>query len=324
VLPEPDLSLAPLSEPPKISVVVPVYQAAHMVGDAIKSILAQTVSPHEIIVCDDGSTDDLAASMAPFAEQVTFLHQEHKGVAAARNLGTFCASGEFVAVCDADDLHLPRLIEAFGELAMARPDLDILSRACFIERHGKPAGFSRTPDNPRFPVGDQRRAILSDNFVPSASAVRRKRVVDIGGYDETLQCASDYDMWLRLIIAGSRAGLLLEPLAVYRDRDESVSKHDLWCIRGRITAFTKILDNGDLSDAERVIAEGRLAFHHRDLRRAAVIAEAKRALVEGHPDARRRSLRAAIGKDQSLRTRLRAGLAVFAPRWAGSRTTYLD
>ncbi|HXY28403.1 MAG TPA: glycosyltransferase family A protein, partial [Acidimicrobiales bacterium] len=118
VVPEVDGPITPLFAPPSFSVVVPVYQEAHLVGEAIESVLAQTVVPRQILVCDDGSTDDLASVLAAFGDRIRVLRQEHKGLAAARNLCLYHATGDFVTQCDADDVMLPRLIEAMGELAM--------------------------------------------------------------------------------------------------------------------------------------------------------------------------------------------------------------
>jgi hypothetical protein len=319
VIPHVPSDLVPLSEPPTFSVVVPVYQAAHLVGEAIESLLGQTVTPYEIIVCDDGSTDDVAGALAPYADRITLLRQDHKGVAAARNLGLRHASGEFVAVADADDRHLPRLIEAFGDLATARPDLDILSRASYWERDGKFVRISHTAKEPNFPVDDQRTGILQRNFLTGHAAVRRRRLIEIGGYDESLRCASDYDVLLRLIFSGSRAGLLLEPLAVYRLRRGSLSTNEVWNRQGCIMALTKLLDGSGLSRGERAVAEERRADQRRGLTCALAIAEAKAALKDDRPDARRRSLGVLVGRGHRTRTRLKATVAVVAPRWAGRR-----
>ena len=313
-----------------LSVVVPVYQGAHTVGTAVESLLVQTVPPCEIIVCDDGSTDDLMGSLAPYADRITVLHQEHKGVAAARNLGLSHASGDFVAVADADDRQYPRLIEVLGEIAMARPDLDILTSQEHLERHHASARsvlpstlrrmqVSHSSTGATFPIDDQRIGILRSNFISGHAAARRRRLVDIGGYDETLRCAEDYDVWVRLILSGARAGLVLEPLAVKRLRPDSVSTHGDWCIQGRITALTKILDQGDITPAERSVAEERIAVYRRGLEPAKAVADAKVALRAGHADARRRALRVITIRDQPWLTRVKAAIAMLAPHWAGRR-----
>ncbi len=299
---------------PSFSVNMPVYQAADTVREAIESVLAQTEAPLEIILCDDGSTDDLAGALAPFAAQITLLHQEHSGAAAARNMCLSHSTGEFVLVCDADDALMPRAIEALGDFAIARPDLDMLCRTSYYAQNGTLVGVSRTPEAPRFPVGDQRVGIILENFVPASVAVRRSRLLEVGGYDARVRAAVDYEMWVRVILAGARAGLLLEPLHIYRLRPGSLSTNDVWRTEGCITAITKALGRSDLSHGERTAARRRLRLLRADLERAL----AKQALMEGRPDVRRRCLRVALGQSQTLRNRVRAAAAVAAPQWIGA------
>ncbi len=315
VVPDGPAGLTPRQEPPTFSVVVPVYQAASTVRAAVESVLAQTLAPHEIIVCDDGSTDDLVGALSPIADQITLLHAEHKGVAAARNLGLFHATGEFVVVCDADDVQLPRMLEALGELAQVRPDLDILARNCYMERDGQVVRTSRTAEHPRFPTKDQRGGILARNFLPGASALRRQRLVDLGGFDESLLCAEDYDAWVRLIFAGCRAGLVLEPLAIYRIRDGSLSTKEVWHLQGLVEIYGKILQSSEATGAERLVANDRLTA----CRRLLVVAHAKAALRHGSRDARRQCLGVVFGEGQRLGTRMKAAAAVVAPKRMGSR-----
>ncbi len=315
VVPDGPAGLVPRDEPPTFSVVMPVYQGAQTVLAAVESVLAQTRPAHEIIICDDGSTDDLVGALSPIADHITLLRAEHKGVAAARNLGLFHATGEFVVVCDADDLQLPRMLEALGELAQARPDLDILARNCYIERDGRVARTSRTAEHPRFPVKDQRGGILVRNFVPGASALRRQRLIDMGGFDESLLCAEDYDAWVRLIFSGCRAGLVLEPLAIYRIRDGSLSTKEVWHLQGLVEIYRKILQSGELSGAERVTAGDRLAA----CRRLLVVANAKAALRHGSRDARRQCLGVVFGEGQRVSTRVKAAAALVAPGRMGRR-----
>ena len=219
-----------------------------------------------------------------------------------------------MAGCDADDLFLPRFVEVLGELAVARPDLDILVPTATVERNGKGMGSWPT-GKPRFPADDLRLGILRDHIIPIGAGVRRQRLVELGGFDETLRCAEDYDVWLRLIFSGSRAGLVLEPLWVWRQGKGSLSTRWTWCMHGSIEAMTRLTDRSDLSDAERAVAGERMAHFHRILMRA----EAKDALAEGRPDARRLSLRVAMGKGQGARARLKAALAASSPKWAGRR-----
>jgi glycosyltransferase involved in cell wall biosynthesis len=103
--------------PPTFSVAIAAYQAADVVGEAIESALAQTVPPHEVVVCDDGSTDDLDRALEPYRDRIVLLRQRNRGEAAAKNAAARAASGDFVAILDADDVYLPERLEALGRLA---------------------------------------------------------------------------------------------------------------------------------------------------------------------------------------------------------------
>ncbi len=315
VVPEAGKGGPTLPVAPTFSVVIPVYQGAHIVSQAIESVLDQTVAPCEILVCDDGSTDDLAAALAPYTGKITLLHQEHKGVGAARNLALAHARGDFLTGCDADDLLLPRCIEAMGELAMSRPDLDILVPTPYVELDGVFLGLAQEEKKPPFPVDDLRMGVLKDTIIPIGSGVRRQRLLDIGGFDESLRCAEDYDVWMRLVFSGSRAGVLREPLWTWRLSKGSLSTRGMWCVQGSITAMTKILRHQQLSEAERAIATERVAL----FRRLLVREEAKAALVEQRPDARRLCMKVVTGPGQDFRARAVSAAAALSPKWAGRR-----
>ena len=165
VFPQPVGPVQPRSTPPTFSFLVPVYQGASFVAAAVRSILEQRAPVHEIIVCDDGSTDALDEVLAPFSEDITVLHQDHRGVAAPRNLGLFRASGEFIGICDADDRLLPGLVDSWTAMAMERPDLDILGRTSYLVKDGQCLGPSRTPESPVFDIEDQRLSILQRDFI---------------------------------------------------------------------------------------------------------------------------------------------------------------
>ncbi|HEX6702177.1 MAG TPA: glycosyltransferase, partial [Gaiellaceae bacterium] len=155
VAPPPDGSV-PRGGAPTISIVMAAYQAADTIAEAVASAFAQTVPPLEVIVCDDGSTDDLAAALAPYRGRVVLLHSEHGGAASAWNHALRAATGELVLRFDSDDVLLPGALEALGELAAARPDLDLLSTDVYFDVDGELVG--RFYDENPFPVVGQRAA----------------------------------------------------------------------------------------------------------------------------------------------------------------------
>jgi len=305
--------------PPTFSVLIPCYQAADTVGEAVASVLSQTVPPNEVIVCDDGSTDDLEKALAPYRDRIVVLRQENRGVAAARNLGLRHATGEFVSVCDADDVYLPSLLAELSRLVTARPDLDILCCDAFLETDGRDLGRGRT-DPATFVTSDQRLGILRDNFVPGRSAFRRQLLVDAGGYDESLSCAEDWDSWIRLILGGARAGMVDLPLARTRLRPGSLTSSRTRLLEGGTATLAKALARPDLTESERAVASGQLAL----LCHALELAEARQALTSGRPDGRRRCWRIAISPSYPARTRMKALLSVIVPRAVAWRTRQME
>jgi glycosyltransferase involved in cell wall biosynthesis len=305
-----ELTVAPAA-PPSFSIVIAAYQAAETIHDAVASARRQTVPAAEIVVCDDGSTDDLPTALGSFADEVKLIRQPNRGEAAAKNAGVQASVGEFAVFLDADDAFLPERLEALGELASARPDLDVLTTDALLEVDGSVVRhcYDATWE---FEVDDQRAAILERNFVFGLAAVRRSRFLAAGGFDESLRFATDWDLWLRLILGGAKVGLVAEPLAVYRLRSTSLSAQRPQLLRGRCAVLERALSRDDLTVAEREGVREALAQN----RREALLAEAREALVAGGSDARIRALRVAAGREVPVLTRLRALAAAAAPRRA--------
>ena len=296
------------------SVIIAAYQSAETIAEAIESALGQTVPPLEVVVCDDGSTDDLAGAVVPYRDRISMIRQDNRGEGAAKNAAARVARGEFVAILDADDVYLPERLEALAELASARRDLDILTSDAYLEVDGRTV---RTcyGDDWSFDVEDQRAAILERNFIFGLAAVRRSRLVSVGGFDETLRTATDWDCWIRLILTGSAAGLVDEPLARYRLHRASLSADRAALYRGRAAVLAKAAEDPALTPDERA-AVGR---NLRAQRASARLAEAHEALRGARPGARRRAFGVVAESALPLGTRLKAAAAVLAPRAAGRR-----
>ena len=297
---------------PSFSIVIAAYQVADVIGEAIASALAQTVPPLEIVVCDDGSTDDLEAAVAPYRDRIVLVRKTNGGEASAKNAAARAAAGDFVAILDADDVYFPERLAALGELAAARPDLDILTTDAFLELDGKVLRRVYGPDW-RFEVEDQRRGILERNFVFGHAAVRRETLLAAGGFDESIRYTTDWECWIRLILSGSRAGAVLEPLSRYRVREESLSADRASMTAGRIQSLRKGLEHPSLRPGERAVARATLAAYERELS----LHRLREALRQGQPGARRMALRVSLGRRTPLPTRLKGLAAVLAPRFVG-------
>jgi hypothetical protein len=239
------------------------------------------------------------------------LRQANRGEGAAKNAGTRAASGDFVVFLDADDVFAERRLEALAALAIARPDLDVLTTDAWIEVAN--TRVRRCYDETwTFPSENQRAEILRRNFVFGLAAVSRSRLLACGGFDETLRFATDWDLWCRLILDGARIGLVDEPLARYRLRAGSLSAQRPLLLRGRCDVLERALARGDLSAEERSIAQASL---RREMR-GALVAETRAALASRSPDARRTARMLATAADIPAAQRVRAALAWLAPSLA--------
>jgi Glycosyl transferase family 2 len=298
----------PLTAPPTFSVVIPAYQAAETIGEALRSVLGQSHPAHEVFVVDDGSTDDLAGAVRPFEGEVEVISKSNGGAASARNAGAEAAAGDFMAVLDADDCFHPRRIEVLVELASQRPDLDLVTTDARFVIAGEAVG-SFLAENP-FETEDQRTAILKSCFVGGWPAARVSRLREVGGFDESLPAGHDWDCWLRMILDGSRAGLVDRPYYDYVLHSGSVTSDRAGSFWDRVRLLQKAAANPSLKPAERPIVEQELRR-----RRTEAVQEETRGALAGS-GSRRRLLRLAALPGVGLRARAFAALAVPAPALA--------
>jgi glycosyl transferase family 2 len=300
----------PAGAVPSFSVVIAVHNGAGTIAGAIDSVLAQTVAPTQLIICDDGSTDGTEAAIEPYGDRITYLRKERGGVASARNVALEIATAEFFAVLDADDIYAPERLEALTELSLARPDLDILCTDVAFEQHGSVLG--RFTSGCPFEVVNQKAAILERCFC-IAPAVRCELLRTAGGFDESLRTGSDWECAIRLIHSGAAAGLVDDPLYRYRVEAGSLTSERIGTLRDRISLLERAESSYELDETETAALERSL----RTQRNALVLTEAEAALRAGTRDARSRALAAARRPGIGFRSRASAVAALIAPRAAG-------
>lgn len=206
----------------KISVVIPAYNRAHLIGETLRSLLVQTRPADEIIVVDDGSTDDTAAVAAASSETVKVIRQANGGPASARNTGFRAARGEFIHFFDSDDLAAPNK-QALQLAAIESTGADI-AYGPWIKGHLADGGF--TPSNLVFqqkglPDGDNLVKPLLTNWsvVPHAALFRRTIVERAGGFPEDLFGTEDQQMFLACLLAGARVVHTPGTIEFYREGD---------------------------------------------------------------------------------------------------------
>ncbi len=193
---------------PLVSVVIPAFDAERFVAEAIESALTQTYGPVEVIVVDDGSTDETAAVLAGFGDRIRVVRQENRGPSAARNAGFAVSSGEMVAFHDADDIMTADKLavqvghlESHGEVGCVVGEQDL-----FVEPEAKLPYWA---EGTQVPVADFRKRDETDlNIHTMTMLVRREVFEAVGGFDETLGHGEDVDWLLRAIDRGVRIARL--------------------------------------------------------------------------------------------------------------------
>lgn len=205
-----------------MSVVIPLYNLRHFVEEAIESALAQTLPPGavEIVVVDDGSTDGSAEVAQRYASRICYVRQENRGLPAARNAGVRASHAPFLTFLDADDRILPEKLAAQLEVFATRPDVGVVYTGWrYIDERGVPFPERGWPTL----EGDVLSHLLLGNLVhPHLPLVRRRDIERVGGFDERLGPAADWDMWIRLAGLGLRWACVDRPLAEYRIRRDAM------------------------------------------------------------------------------------------------------
>lgn len=192
--------------PPNVSVVIPTFNRSRLLVNAVASALAQTYKDYELIVVDDGSTDDTTQRLGPYLDRVRYVYQENRGASAAQNRGIELATGRWIAILASDDLWLPTKLE---QQIHALTALGSEFGACFTDctYEGDPrltrsafeeAGF--TPESEFGPFDDPVTYILARHpmiYVQSL-LVQRRLLEELGGFDEALVVSEDTDVLFRL------------------------------------------------------------------------------------------------------------------------------
>lgn len=242
-----------------VSVIIPAYNHAPFLPWAVKSALAQSLRPLEVIVVDDGSTDDTAEVLRPYEGRVRVLRQPNRGVAAARNAGAAVASGELLAFLDADDAWLPAKLERQAARAAAEPELGLV-HCGVVEVDGQGRARAAYLDGMegwvfREMLLFRRRVILGGG---SAAVVPRAVFERGGGFDERLSTSADWDLYYR-IARRYRVGFVPELLVRYRVHAGNMHWNVHAMARDMLTAYALAFSEADPDlQALRRSAYGRL------------------------------------------------------------------
>lgn len=210
---------------PAVSVIIPAYNAAKYIGEALSSVFDQTYGSFEVLVINDGSpdTDDLERELQPYAADIQYIKQENRGAAAARNAGLRAATGEFIAFLDADDKWAPNFLEKQLELLKdTNADL-VFSDAVFFGESPLAGRTFMELQPSRGDVTPEKLLAVEVTVLTSTVLVRKAPVIEVGLFDESFRRGHDFDLWLRLAKRGARFAYQRKILAYYRILESGLS-----------------------------------------------------------------------------------------------------
>lgn len=233
---------------PKVSVIIPNYNYSQYLGEAIDSVLVQTVSDTEIIVVDDGSTDGSKEVLESYGERITAVFQQNQGVSAARNHGVSLSKGEFVAFLDADDAWLPAKIERLLALFSDDPEIG-LAHGGVVEIDGNGNELIEKIDGREGSVSLDLLRFEGPVILGGGSGLMVPRRVfdEVDGFDTRLSTSADWDLFYQ-ISRRYRVGFVPEVLLKYRvhasnmHRNIGAMEHDM------LIGFEKAFADGDLAE----------------------------------------------------------------------------
>jgi glycosyltransferase involved in cell wall biosynthesis len=209
---------------PLFSVVVPAFNSARTVAAAVASALSQTVSELEVVVVDDGSTDDTAEIVGRIEDpRVRLVSQPNRGLSAARNAGIARARGRYVALLDSDDLYMPNYLalsldalESTDNVGFAYADGYVFDAATGKVRRRTAMARLHPPIPPPQEPNAFLLELLRRNFILAWTTIPRSVLDAVGGFDESRSSAEDYELWLRILLHGYRAAWIPGQHVLYR------------------------------------------------------------------------------------------------------------
>lgn len=208
---------------PEVSVIIPVYNAEKYIKRTIDSVLNQTYNDFEIIVIDDGSTDNSKKILDEYKDKVRYFYQNNSGVSSARNNAIKLSSGKYIALLDQDDLWYPQKLEIQINYLKEHPDTALLYSDCNYIDENDNINFRLFEKNKSY-QGNVFKELIIDNFIPIPTVLIKKEVLEkVGLFLENYTFAEEHELYIR-IAKDHKIGYIDEPLAGYRVHDSNLSK----------------------------------------------------------------------------------------------------
>lgn len=239
--------MSPLN--PKITVLMPAYNVAKYIGKAINSVLAQSFTDFELLIINDGSTDETEKIVRAFTDnRIRLINQPNKGVAAALNMGLLNADAALIARFDADDICMPERLQVQYDFLMQNPQYIIVgSDADYIDMNGDFVFTCRMPAHTSEEI--QQLAFDKCPFIHSAVLFSKEAILQAGGYDEDACAFEDHMLWAKCFKLGKICNLPVSLLQV-RLNPESISIDEKWRTRRFREIKSQSISRGNLTKQE--------------------------------------------------------------------------
>lgn len=253
--------------PPKISVVIPAYNAAAFISETLDSVVAQKFREHEIIVVNDGSpdTEQFERAIRNHLEEIIYIKQRNAGAGVARNTAIEHARGQIIAFLDGDDVWLPDFL-ASQYVHLERNGLDMVY--CDANLFGMRSAYRKTFMETAPSEGDADFNAILDlrcNVITSGTMARKKAIVEAGMFETERVRAHDFHLWLRMAKNGAKIGYQRKQLLKYRVHLDSLSGDSVSRVERERDAFERVKRTIDLTDEQSAIADRRIAGLEADL-----------------------------------------------------------
>jgi len=301
---------------PTVSVIMPAYNVASLIGEALDSVFAQTYGNFEVVVVNDGSPDTEALDrvLEAYLERIVYIAQENRGAAGARNTGIRQARGEYLAFLDSDDSWTPDYLESQMKMFKQNPSLDMVYSDAFYYPDSQTPGRKFMDACPsRGPVTLESLVLEQCHVCVSCTVARKQIIEDAGLFDETLPRCDDFDMWLRVAYHRAQISYHNKALGWVRPgRAGSLGESERKTHEADLQILSKLEKSAALGPAERAIIARGIARQQARID----LEDAKLSLSRGEFDDARTSLIKANAFFQSLKL----GFVIMGLRLAPRRT----
>lgn len=242
---------------PLVSIIIPAYNSARYLPQTLISVLNQTINDYEIIVVNDGSTDDTEAILAGYAKHIKVIYQGNAGVSAARNKGLEAAHGTYILFLDADDTISADKLEKQLAVFQSDPTLGLVHSGWWLtDEDGKILEMVTPWHNA--PILDLETWLRWKPVLPSAMLIKREWILRVNGFEDGLAHAEDVDLVLRMTLEGCKSQWLKTPTVYYRQHGENASHQRQKQIDGIIHVLNKFFD---LPNVPKRIPENEIRYY---------------------------------------------------------------